>query len=87
MLSHRCRVCPVCMCVCPACPVLTLTLVYCGQTVGLIKVKLGTYVGLGPGHIVLDGDPAPQKRGPAAPNLATHCGQTARWIKVPLGTR
>jgi len=25
---------------------------------GWIKIKLGTHVGLGPGHIVLDGDPA-----------------------------
>jgi len=33
-------------------PVLSVTLVYCGQTVGWIKVKLGTQVGLGPGHIV-----------------------------------
>jgi len=43
--------------VCPVC--LFLTLVYCGQTVGLIKLKLGVQVGRGPGHIVLDGDPAP----------------------------
>jgi len=48
------------------CPVLSVTLVYCGQTVGRIKMKLGVQVGLG--HIVLDGDPAPpQKRG-TAPN-------------------
>jgi len=39
--------------------VLSVTLVYCGQTVGWIKMKLGTQVGLGPGHIELDGDPAP----------------------------
>jgi len=32
---------------------------HCGQTVGRIKMKLGKQVGLGPGHIVLDGDPAP----------------------------
>ena len=32
---------------------------YCGQTTGWIKLALGTGVGLGPGHIVLDGDPAP----------------------------
>jgi len=40
-------------------------LVYCGQTVGRIKMKLGTQLGLG--HIVLDGDPAapPQKGGVA----------------------
>ena len=36
-----------CMCV---------TLVYCGQTVGWIRMSLGTDVGLGPGDIVLDGD-------------------------------
>jgi len=44
---------------CPVCPVLSVTLVYCGQTVGRIKMKLGMQVGLGPGHIVLDQDPAP----------------------------
>ena len=38
---------------------LSVTLVYCGQTVGWIKMPLGTEVGLGPGDIVLDGDPAP----------------------------
>jgi len=27
--------------------------------VGWIKMKLGVEVGLSPGHIVLDGDPAP----------------------------
>jgi len=45
-----CRVCPVC---------LSVTLVCCGQTVGRIKMKLGMQVGLGLGHIVLDGDPGP----------------------------
>ena len=34
-------------------------LVYCGQMVAWIKMPLGTEVGLGPGDIVLDGDPAP----------------------------
>jgi len=38
-----------------------MTLVYCGQTAGWIKMKLGTQVGLGPGHIVLHGDPATPK--------------------------
>jgi len=33
-------------------------LVYYGQTVGWIKMKLGTEVGLSLGHIVLDEDPA-----------------------------
>jgi len=43
--------------------------VYCGQTAGWIKkapgwmkTPLGTAVDLGPGHIVLDGVPAPAKR-------------------------
>ena len=31
---------------------------YCGETVGWIKVKLGMQVRLAPGHIVLDGDQA-----------------------------
>jgi len=47
MLSDRCL------------SVLSVTLVYCFQTVGWIKLKLGMQVGLGPVHIVLDGDPAP----------------------------
>ena len=38
------------------CPVLSVTFVHCGQTVGRIKMKHGTQVGLGPGHIVLDVD-------------------------------
>jgi len=50
--------------------VLSVTLVYCGQTVGWIKMKLGKRVDLGPGHIVLDRDPAPlPQRGTAPPNL------------------
>jgi len=39
--------------------VLSVMSVYCGQTVGWIKMKLGVQVGLCPGHIVLDGAPAP----------------------------
>jgi len=35
--------------------------VCCGQTDGWIKMSLGTEVGLGPAHVVLDGDPAPPK--------------------------
>jgi len=37
--------------------------VSCGQTAGWIKMPLGTEVGLGPGDIVLDGDPSHPKRG------------------------
>jgi len=37
---------------------------YCGLTALCIKMPLGVNLGLGPGHIVLDGDPAPpQKKG------------------------
>ena len=57
MLSDRCL------------SVLSVTLVYCGQTVGWIKMKLGNEVDLGPGHIVLDGDPAPPERGTAPPSF------------------
>jgi len=47
---------------------LSVTLVYCGQTVVWIKILLGMEVGLGKGHIMLDGYPAPppKKRGTAA---------------------
>jgi len=50
--------------------------VCCGQTAGCIKMPLGTDVGLGPGHIVLDGDLAYPKRG-TTPNFRPHvyCGQ------------
>ena len=34
----------------------------CGQTAGWMKTPLGTEVDLGPGHIVLDGDPAPSEK-------------------------
>jgi len=44
--------------VCLCCTVLYVTSVYCSQTVGWIKMPHGTQVGLGPGHTVLDGDPA-----------------------------
>jgi len=66
---------------------LSVTLVYCGQTVRRIKMKLGTQVGFGPGHIVLDRDPGPPPQSGTAPTqLSAHicCGQIARWIKVPL---
>jgi len=53
--------------VCLSCPVLSVTLVYCGQTVGWIKMKLGMQIGLGPGHIVLDEDPAPLHKGAQLP--------------------
>jgi len=64
-----------------------VTLVYCDQTVGWIKTKLGTQVGLGPGHIVLDGDQAPTSTKGHSPQFSAHicCGQIAARIKIPLG--
>jgi len=64
VLSVSLSVCPVC---------LSVTLVYCGQAVGWIRMKLGKQVGLGPGHIVLDGDPAPLPQS----------GSTLPWIFGP----
>jgi len=50
------------------------------------RLNLARSIGLGPGHIVLDGDPAPPK-GAQQPQFSAHvcCGQTAGWIKMPLG--
>ena len=42
---------------------LYVTLVYCGQTVGWIKMPLSREVGLGPGDIVLDRYSAPTRKG------------------------
>jgi len=82
MLLDRC---PVCLSVCP---VLSVTVVYCGQTVGWIKMKLGVQVWPRPGHTVLDGDlPLLPKRG-RSPRFSAHvcCSQMAAWINMPLGT-
>jgi len=54
-------------------------------------MALGMGMGLGPGHIVLDGDPGPSSRsqkGEQPPQFSANvrCGQTAGWTKVPLGT-
>jgi len=46
---------------------LSVTLVYCRQTVGWIKLKPGLEVDLGPGDIVLDGIQLPIKRCTAPP--------------------
>jgi len=81
-LCYEAVVCPVCL----SCPSVSqsLTSVYCGRTVGWIKMPLGTGVGLGPGHIVLDRDPASYWK---RPYFWAHlyCGQRAGWIRIPLG--
>jgi len=70
-LRYQTVVClSVCLSVCPVLYVcLSVTLAYCGQTVGWSKIKLGKRVGLGPAHIVLDGDPAPLFQRGRAPNF------------------
>jgi len=52
-------------------------------------MPLNTEVGLGPGDIVLDGDPAPPSQigCTAAPNFwPMYCTQADKWMKMPLGT-
>jgi len=67
--------------------VFSVTWVYGGQTVGWINMKLGIQVDLGPGHFVLDGDPAPlPQRGAEPPIFGPSVrGQMAAGIKMPLG--
>ena len=53
-------------------------------------MKLGMQVGLGPGHIVLDGNPALSPQRDAAPNfrpmlVVAKWLEFAGWIKMPLG--
>jgi len=51
-------------------------------------MALGMEVGLGPGHTVLDGDPASlPKKGTEPPSIFGPfcCGQTAGCIKMPFG--
>ena len=63
--------------------VLSVTLVYCGQTVWWIKMPLGTEVGVGLRYIVLYGDPASLSKKEQSPSpvkkIAAHvyCDQTA----------
>jgi len=62
---------------------LSVTLVYCGQTVGWIKMPLGTEVGLRPGDIVLVGDPAsPNEKGHSSRHFLAHvyCGQMVAYL-------
>ena len=87
MLSDRCLSvlsCPVCL------SVLSVTLVYCDQTVGWIKRKLGMHVGLDPGHIALDWDlPLPPQRGTAnyrSMPIVAKCLDGLKWhLEVGLG--
>jgi len=67
--------------VCLSCPVcLSVTLMHYGQTVGWIKMKLGMQVGLSPGHIVLDGDPAPPPPKGHSPHNFWPISVTVKWL-------
>jgi len=50
-------------------------------------MALGMEVGLGPDHILLDGDPATFPKRGQSRQFSAHfyCGQTAGCIKMPLG--
>jgi len=81
MLSDCCLSCPVCL----FC--LSVTLVYCGQTVGWIKMKLGVQVASALATFCQMGTQLPLSQRGTAPEFSAHIcsGQMAGWIKVPLG--
>ena len=61
-------------------PTQFLAYVYCGQMAGWMKTPLGTEVDLGPGHIVLDGIPAPAKGAQQPPFF----GSCLLWPRSPI---
>jgi len=64
---------------------LSVTLVYCGRMVGWIEMPLGIQIGVGPGHVVLYGDPdLPRQKGPQQPPptfVLYGCRQA--WLRKP----
>ena len=73
----------VCLSVCLSCPALSCLsamLVYCGQTVWRIKMKLGRQAGLGPGHTALEWwGPSPLPQRGTAPNFRP-ISVAAKWL-------
>jgi len=70
-LCYRTIICLPVLSVLSVC--LSVTLVYCGQTVWWIRMPLGAEVGIGTGHIVLDGTQLPPRKGPQQPlNVSAH---------------
>jgi len=62
-------------------PVLSVTLVYCDQTIGRIKIKLRKQVGLGLGHIALDGEPSsPDKKDHIPPTFGPRLLSPNGWM-------
>ena len=74
MLSVRCLSVRSVLSVCPVCDVRAL------WPNGWIKMKLGMQVGLGPGHIVLGGDPAPPSPKGAQPPNFRPISVAAKWL-------
>jgi len=77
LLDHCLSVC-VCVCLSVCLSVCLVMLVYCVQTIGWIKMPLGTEVGLGPCDIVFDGtQPSVPLKGHLSPHFLAHvyCGQ------------
>ena len=58
--------------------------VYCGQTAGWMKTPLGIEIYLGPGHIVLDGDPAPLRKGHSTDSSPPLFGPCLLWPRSPI---
>ena len=54
-----------------------------------MKLGNGMQLGLGPGHIVLDGTQLPLPQRGTAPHFSAHIclGQMAAWIKMSLGMK
>jgi len=66
---------------------LSIILMYCGRTIGWIKMKLDVQVGINHGHIVSDGDQRPLPQRGAGPNFRLIYGwmdQDATCRKVGL---
>ena len=78
MLSVRCLSCLSCL----SCPVLSVTFVHCGQTVGRIKMKLGMQVDSALAALCQMGTQLPSPKGAQPPNFPAHvyCGQTVAHL-------
>jgi len=85
-VCYQTVVCLSWLSLCPVLSALSVTLVYCDQTVGWINMKLGMQIGLGPDHIVLDRNRAPSLKRGRSPQFSAnvYCGQMAGWIKMQL---
>jgi len=79
MLPDRYPVCLSCLCL-SGCDFGVLWA--CGQTVGWIEMKFDKEIGLDPGRITLDGDPAPPKGHNPRFSAYVRRGQMAGWINA-----